>query len=302
MNRENKHRTVKDPIYGFRQLVSLPNEKVTTKFYQRQYYDLIRKGSRACELGRLIAGGKEAESERDWLHQTLYSDIAYVLDHNAPGKRVLDVGCGTGEFPLYLQRREFFTVQIEPSLEAVAIAESYGLVVRNSTLEEFVEQYHERTKRFFDAVILLNILEHVPNPAQLVELARTVLKPGGIILVRVPNDFSKIQTIAREKLSKEEWWVVPPDHINYFNFESLHNLLEELGFEVIYSQGDFPMEMFLLMGDDYVGNAEIGSMCHKKRVQFEMAVPGELRRTMYRSLAEVGIGRDCLVFGRKMEA
>jgi hypothetical protein len=92
--------------------------------------------------------------------------------------------------------------------------------------------------------------------------------------------------------------VAIPDHINYFDFKSLSTLLKRLGFEVIYSQTDFPMELFLLMGDDYVGNKEIGNKCHQKRVNFEMAVPGELRRRIYQALAEVGLGRVCIIFAR----
>lgn len=119
--------------------------------------------------------------------------------------------------------------------------------------------------------------------------------------MKVPNDFSEIQLAAHKQLGKEAWWTAIPDHINYFDFQSLHSLLERMGVEVIYSQGDFPMELFLLMGDDYVGNPEVGSRCHQRRVRFEMAIPDELRRRIYRALAEVGVGRDCLVFGRLRE-
>lgn len=295
MAKASKHRTIKDPLYGYRRLDPLPEGEDIARFYKRQYYGLIRKcGGRACELQCLIAGGKVAEAERAWLHQTLYSDIAYKLNQYAPGKRVLDVGCGIGEFPLYLTVNGFDTEQIEPSFEAVAIAKSRGLNIYCCTLEEFAEN----TMQYFDAITLLNILEHVSCPAEIVKIAKSILKPGGIICVRVPNDFSEIQLAAQKQLKKEEWWVCPPDHLNYFNFESLHTLLENLGFEVIYSQGDFPMELFLLMGDDYVGNAEVGDICHQKRIRFELTISGELRRRMYQSMAKVGVGRCCLVFGR----
>jgi len=62
--------------------------------------------------------------------------------------------------------------------------------------------------------------------------------------------------------------------------------------------GDFPMEMFLLFGDGYVGNPEVGSQCHKKRVAFELSLPVEVRRNLYRCFAKNGLGRDCLVFAR----
>jgi hypothetical protein len=69
-----------------------------------------------------------------------------------------------------------------------------------------------------------------------------------------------------------------------------------MGFTVVYEQGDFPMELFLLMGDNYAGNSAMGNACHQKRVELETSLSGELRRRLYHSLAQSGIGRNCLTF------
>ena len=295
------YKVIRDPVYGYRRLDPVPSDEEITRFYQSQYYDLIRKGGRAPELRRLMAGGQEAERERAWLRATFYSDICYLLNQYAFGKRVLDVGCGTGEFLSYLKENGFDTTGIEPSSDAVAAAESRGLAVHNATLEEFVEHHRSSGIGTFDAITLLNVLEHVPEPAQVVEIIKPLLNPEGIICVRVPNDFSEMQSAAHQQLNKEAWWIAIPDHINYFDFQSLHSFLKQLGFEVVYSQGDFAMELFLLMGEDYVGNPEVGNRCHQKRVRFETAISGEFRRRIYQALADVGVGRDCLVFGRLRE-
>lgn len=295
---DEEYRTIQDPIYGYRRLDPIPAEEELADFYQSRYYDLIRRGGGARGLRRLLAGGQEAERERSWLRATFYSDILHLLNQYALGNRVLDIGCGTGELLWYLKENGFETVGIEPSPDAVTIAESRGLTVHDSTLEEFVEYHKSNDVETFDAVVLINVLEHVPNPVDMVELIKEVVGPRGMLCVRVPNDFSELQLAARRELNKEAWWVAIPDHINYFDFQSLQGLLERLGFEVVHSQGDFPMELFLLMGDDYAGNPEAGSMCHQKRVRFEKAIPGELRRRIYRALAEVGVGRQCLVVGR----
>ncbi|MGH7452633.1 MAG: class I SAM-dependent methyltransferase, partial [bacterium] len=124
-----KYRIVQDPVHGYRRLDPIPDENEISRFYQSQYYDLIRKGGRAPELRRLMAGGDEAAGERAWLRAALFSDIGYVLHQHAPGKRVLDVGCGTGELLAYLRENEFDTVGIEPSPEAVSIGKSSGLTI-----------------------------------------------------------------------------------------------------------------------------------------------------------------------------
>ena len=90
-----------------------------------------------------------------------------------------------------------------------------------------------------------------------------------------------------------------PDHVNYFTFDSLGRVLESLGLEVVDAIGDFPMEMFLLMGDDYVADRTLGPQCHRRRVAFELGLTGELRRSIYRNLARAQTGRNCFVFARK---
>jgi SAM-dependent methyltransferase len=216
----------------------------------------------------------------------------------APGRRVLDVGCGTGELLAYLHDQNFTTFGLEPSPEAVEAAQKRGLKVTCSTLNEFVADQIQKQAEGFDAITTLNVLEHVPNPVEFIQQTKRILSPGGILCIRVPNDFTEIQASAQAAIGRDPWWVAIPDHVNYFNFENLPPFLERLGFEVAYVQGDFPMELFLLMGDNYVATPQLGGQCHQKRVAFEMALPGELRRRLYQKLAEAGIGRDCLVFAR----
>jgi hypothetical protein len=119
-----------------------------------------------------------------------------------------------------------------------------------------------------------------------------------LIVIRVPNDFSPLQAIAQRQLGTDPWWIAVPDHINYFSFESLEHLLQAAGFAVVDRLGDFPMEMFLLFGDVYVGNPELGSQCHQRRRKFELARPSSFRRGLYRKCASCGIGRDQIVFAR----
>ena len=220
--------------------------------------------------------------------------------HNLNSKRILDIGCGTADFIAFMKQHGWEVIGLELSSEGAAIAKSKDLEVYSLSIDEFLTK-HPRYLSTFAVVTLLHVLEHVPNPVQFLNLVRKLLVGAGIVVIQVPNDFSELQLSAQQHLQKNPWWIATPDHINYFDLQSLHALLKQLGFEVIYSQGSFPMELFLLMGDDYVGNPEVGSACHQKRVRFEMAIPGELRRRIYRALAAVGVGRSCLVFGRLRE-
>ena len=63
------------------------------------------------------------------------------------------------------------------------------------------------------------------------------------------------------------------------------------------------MEAFLMMGDNYVGDATLGRACHNKRKNFDLAFEKSglthLRREFYRSLAKLGIGREAVVIAVK---
>ena len=207
----------------------------------------------------------------------------------------MDVGCGPGFFSKYMQDTGWQVVGVEPSRDAAEMARSSGI-----TVYESVKQCLDQTNQLFDAVTLLNVLEHVLDPASLLQEIHMLMDEQSILVVRVPNDFSIIQECALKKVKVEPWWIAIPDHINYFNFKSLVRFLEQMNFMVVEYFDDFPMEIFLLFGDNYVGNPEVGSQCHKKRVTFELSLPGELRRNLYRCFARSGLGRNCLVFARPM--
>jgi 2-polyprenyl-3-methyl-5-hydroxy-6-metoxy-1,4-benzoquinol methylase len=290
-------RVVRDATYGFRHLDPIPPHGDVADFYESRYYDLVRKGNRAPELRRLMEGGEAAAKELQWLRTGLYTDVVSTLETAAPGRKLLEVGCGTGDFLTFAQGHGFSVVGTEPSSEAAQLAASRNLTVHTMPLEKFVLQHPAER---FDVVVMINVLEHVPDAVRTLQECKHVLNPGGILCIRVPNDFSEIQAAAQEKTGVDPWWIAVPDHINYFNFESLKQLLDQLGFETIYAQGDFPMEMFLLMGENYIGNPQVGGSCHARRVQFDLGLSPELRRKIYSALGQAGVGRDCLVFGKKV--
>jgi len=142
----------------------------------------------------------------------------------------------------------------------------------------------------------------VPDPASIVAICRSLIRPGGSLCIRVPNDFTEIQEAAASAEQIDRWWVAVPDHINYFDFASLRALLVQLEMEVTHEQGDFPMELFLLMGDNYVTAPEKGPQCHERRVHFEKSLPVALRRRIYSALAHEGVGRNCLTFATRKAA
>lgn len=152
-----------------------------------------------------------------------------------PG-RLLDVGCGTG-FLLAAARGLGWQVQgVELSAAAAGYASStFGVPVREGSLEEagFAEGS-------FDAITLIHVLEHVPDPRALLKESHRLLAPGGILRIAVPNArgllysahnlFHKVR--GRYGRTKFSCSLFPPFHIFAFDADSLRALLAMEGFAV----------------------------------------------------------------------
>lgn len=285
-----------DPTYGYMRVDPLPSPGELAAFYRDKYYRLVTAGGRAPELRRLQSGGEEARAELEWMARTWWRDIRDILGqliHRYP-RTLLDVGCGYGHFAQYMASNGWEVIGVEPSNEAREACSARAIPVFES-----VEELRRNHPHGFFAVTLLNVLEHVPDPAGLLSDLRPLMTIGESVLVcKVPNDFSPLQLAAQAKLARTPWWVVLPDHLNYFNFTSLAGFLHCLGFEVLDMVGTFPMEIFLLWGDNYLESQKVGELCHNKRRVFELSIPPELRRSLYRCFARAGIGRECIVFAR----
>jgi SAM-dependent methyltransferase len=292
---------VVDGTYGYRRLDPLPVEADLDGFYQSAYVDLVRKGIRFPEMGHLLGSEGEAERERAWLKATLHADVLDALDrHVLSGPRLLvDIGCGIGEFIASASAAGWTTIGLEPSREAVAYGTERGRAIVCATLESYLAEGGPPVSP--NAAILKDVLEHVLDPMGLLRQIHGMLAPDGVLVLRVPNDFNPLQEIARSSLDLRRWWIAAPDHVNYFDHPSIRGVLEAAGYRVVDQWADFPMELFLLMGDDYVSRPEVGPECHARRRLFEERLKPESRRAFGRALVPLGWGRNSIVVAVRSE-
>ncbi|MFY9826244.1 MAG: class I SAM-dependent methyltransferase [Thermoanaerobaculia bacterium] len=145
--------------------------------------------------------------------------------HGVPGGRVLDVGAGYGFFLAALEKAGYEAHGVEISHHAVEQA-------RRRTRGEVVEQGAEAPLPFpddrFDAVTLLDVIEHLRDYGATLESCRRVLKPGGKLFVITLNAHS----LARPLLGKRWAWYQDPTHIHMFTPRMLREGLEAAGFAV----------------------------------------------------------------------
>ena len=245
---------------GFRHALPLPSPRDLRAAYEEAYY----RDQKPTYVSR---ASEDAEwSNLAWEDRLqLFEDL---LEYEAPQKlSVIDIGCGPGWFLKAAADRGWKTQGIEPSKQAASHARELGLAIVNAMFDETTAPQLERA----DVVHLNNMLEHVADPIGLLRLAISRTWPGGLICVGVPNDYNALQDAARAGGTKP-WWLVPPHHLNYFDFASLEALMTRMGLEVVETLTSFPMELFLLMGDNYVDNDALGRACHTRRKHFDLAL------------------------------
>lgn len=141
-----------------------------------------------------------------------------------PTGQLLDVGCGRADVGAELVRRGWQVDGIDPSAQACEAARTRGVRVHVGTLESV--GLGDAT---FDAVVMGFSLEHVPDPLSDLRRVRNVLRPGGFLLVTVPN-FGSWQ----KKLFGQAWFQLDlPRHRTHFVPRSLRLALTSAGFDVV---------------------------------------------------------------------
>lgn len=104
------------------------------------------------------------------------------------GKRVLDVGCGTGLLVHEIAKRGGEAIGIDYSKDAIDEAKSLHQHPRVEYREEDIyKTYRKYKKESFDYVVSLGTVEHLDKPFESLKLFKTFLKPGGSIIITCPN-------------------------------------------------------------------------------------------------------------------
>jgi SAM-dependent methyltransferase len=138
------------------------------------------------------------------------------------GARVLDIGAGPGRLVEMLNRSGFRAAGIEPSRRSVALAHQAGRPVHQRGLFEHADSQ-------LDAAVMWHVLEHVDDPPTALVTVRGWLRPGGLLLVGVPNLAS-----TQAELAAEDWFHLDaPRHRMHFTADGLRRLLVRSGFEVV---------------------------------------------------------------------
>ena len=151
-----------------------------------------------------------------------------LIERHVVAGRVLDLGCGDGRTVRDLGEA-FTPFGVEISLALAAQAE-LSMAPRGGRVErapgfEGLDRFDDG---FFDGAILRAYLEHETRPLPVLTRLLAKLRPGGRVIVKVPNHAS-----LNRRIRGRHWCGYRfPDHVNYFTPTTLRRLVEKAGFEV----------------------------------------------------------------------
>lgn len=229
----------------------------TTKAFGTALGDIVR----CAECGHMQLDRFPAETALDGAYAEAASDdyvdeeagqresARRVLDRVErfirPGP-LLDLGCWVGFLMAEARERGWEPVGIEPSAFASDYARArLALDVRTDDLftADLPEQY-------FQAVVMGDVLEHLTRAGEALDRATTLLAPGGVLVLLLPDAGSPVA-----RLLGRRWWSVIPTHIHYFTRASADTMLSRHGFETLSVATDpkaFTVGYYIDKGSGYL--------------------------------------------------
>ncbi len=288
----NEQRKLQRHELGFLQLANPPDPKQLAAYYEKKYFQDERGNYRHYYSDDELAFARAKIEQLAYVVETLRGSV--------PGT-MLDVGCGEGFALAWHASRGWRTHGIDFSDVGIRNMHPERLDdVETGDLFKLLEQ-QKRDGHRYDLLWLSNVLEHVLDPIRLLRSVRQLIQEGGVLVITVPNDGSELQEmLLRKGCIDERFWIAVPDHISYFDYESLTATAAATGWRCRDVLADFPIDLFLLHDDsNYVRNRDRGPKAHWARVQAELLIhqkTPEQKRAFYSAIARVGLGRNLTAF------
>lgn len=152
---------------------------------------------------------------------TLKKKLKLINSLNTEGKKLLDIGSGTGDFLKICKENNWNVSGVEPSKNAKEKANKKGVNVK-STIENYTDEK-------FDIITMWHVLEHISNLDEYILILKKLLKTNGKLIIAVPNYKS-----YDAKYYKEYWAAYDvPRHITHFSRNSISKIFKKVNISLV---------------------------------------------------------------------
>jgi SAM-dependent methyltransferase len=131
--------------------------------------------------------------------------IVEALSQLVPKGSVLDIGCSSGGL-LAMLPEKYQKYGIEPSTRASEVAAQHGVTIIGKIIDDC------KSNLLFDAILMVDLIEHIVSPGEFLKKATSLLKPTGILIISTGNIHSWLWRIMRL-----DYWYYFPEHVSFFN-------------------------------------------------------------------------------------
>lgn len=192
----------------------------------RRYEATVRSFFEAPEFGEYFAHYPIKES-RGSSHQ-------FAIEMTGAGNLTLDIGCGEGYLAEKLAARGNRVTGVD-CLQAPSKLTALEAYLRADLRRDESGWLAELNGKQFDRVLLLDVLEHLPDPERLLQRAREVLRPSGQIIVSLPNiaNISVRFLLLLGRFDYTERGILDRTHLRFFTRGTARRLLEQAGLEIL---------------------------------------------------------------------
>jgi SAM-dependent methyltransferase len=237
-NKHGRHLWDKDDLFDFFRcsacdVIFIANVSPDSKYYSKYYpVDYYKGEFKSGLLKRFL----------DLWGRTSFKEKTNAILNacRQPGTdklKVLDVGCGCGDFLAHLYPRRFERFGVEINTTGLALTKERGINVFEN-LKDVVS-----SGMSFHIVTLWHVLEHLASPLDALAEIRQIMEKDGILAIATPNTNS-----LGFKLGQKQWFHLDaPRHLFLYNSKSINMLFHKAGFEIVRTCNpfyDYPLDLF----------------------------------------------------------
>jgi 2-polyprenyl-3-methyl-5-hydroxy-6-metoxy-1,4-benzoquinol methylase len=175
-----------------------------------------------------------SETERYPVKSDRHSSHSQIVKQCGEGQglRLLDVGCARGHLSTALTSQGWEVTGIEYDAADAAVAQENCIDVIVGTAEDVMEAMNEK----FDVIVFADVLEHFVHPEDVLSQARTLLAPGGRVVISIPNvaHLSVRLQLLMGSFNYTDRGILDRTHLHFYTKKTLKEMIVGAGLDTIY--------------------------------------------------------------------